>query len=750
MTRRCSLRQPARAPLVLALALAGLLPWSQPVQAAPRADVDVVGSLGASATGVSSSSIKALSARSQMAGYSDLYTNGVNMGSRAFVWRNGVMTNLGILGANSSGYGSSIATGINADGQVVGNSTYYVNGAEAGQRAFVWRNGVMTNLGSLGVNASGVGNSAAVAINAGGQVVGNSNYFVNGADMGSRAFVWRDGVMTNLGMLGTSTTGVGSSTAVAINASGLVAGNSDDYTTGAYKGSRAFIWRDGVMTSLGSLGTNSFGNGSSAAVALNAGGQVAGNSLYYVNGVNKGQRAFVWQNGVMTNLGSFGGDSTGMGSSLVAGLNDSGQVAGTSSLYVNGVNKGQRAFVWSNGVMTNLGTLGADSSGNASSTAWAINASGQVVGLSAVYANGANLGNRAFLYNDGKMFRLDTFAPSGWVWNIASGINDFGQVVVHGNNKGKTVPGLFTPHPDWQGGSGSWADAKRWNYAGMGAFGFTPGAPHKVNIETTAATTVTGPANALVQSLSVGSTVAKGATLDLNGGVLRTAGGTVLNSGGVLTGSGQMLGGLQTKAGSELNVASGQSLQVDKAEFADKVHNDGELTIDASATFTAGTYSGAGALKGSGVLTFGSGSVFAPGNSPALVKVDVQTTLGTGSLLQMELGGTVAGAGHDKLVFGKSVTLGGDLDVVWLGGFAGHVGQVFDLFDWNGGVSGSFANLALPTLASGLRWDTSDLYNGGNLRVASLTTAVPEPETYLLALAGVLVLGWARRGRANP
>jgi PEP-CTERM motif len=201
----------------------------------------------------------------------------------------------------------------------------------------------------------------------------------------------------------------------------------------------------------------------------------------------------------------------------------------------------------------------------------------------------------------------------------------------------------------------------------MGAFGFSPGAPHKVNIATTAATTVTGPASASVTRLDVSSTVARGATLAMNGGELSTTEGTFLASGAVLTGSGRIKGAVQSQVG---------------------------------------------------------------------------------SLLQLALGGTSAGVNQDKLVFDQAVTLAGDLEVLWLAGFTGSAGQVFDLFDWNGGVSGTFANVALPTLANGLQWDTSDLYSGGSLAVNSMAAAVPEPQTYVLGLAGLLVAGWSLRRRA--
>jgi probable HAF family extracellular repeat protein len=485
------------------------------------------------------------------------------------------------------------------------------------------------------------------------------------------------------------------------------------------------------------LGANAPSTGTDPTV--NAKGQQVGTFTYLVNGASKGSRAFLLSDGVRTNLGSLGTNSTGIGNSSAVAINASGQVAGTSDFYEAGVIKGQRAFLWSNGVMVNLGSPSVHK-GIAQSRATGLNATGQVVGNYIDFVNGINSGWRTFIYNGGQIYRLDTLAPAGWRWGNATSINDLGQVTVTGVYKNQQQAGLLTLHPDWQGGSGNWSDANHWNFAGMGAFGFTPGAPHAVHIETTSATTVTGPASASVASLTLASSVAKGATLDLSGGVLRTANGALVGSGGVLTGSGQLLGGLQTQEGSEVNVGLGQRLQVDTAEFGADVHNDGELVIDTSATLAGGTYSGAGSLSGAGVLTVAHGAVFAPGNSPALVSVDVQTVFDAGALLQMELGGTVAGTGHDKLVFGQSVTLDGDLELLWLNGFTGSAGQTFDLFDWNGGVTGSFAHIALPTLASGLQWDLSDLYTGGSLKVNSMVAAVPEPQTYALMLACLLVV----------
>src|SRR5438132_350674 len=72
------------------------------------------------------------------------------------------ITDLGDLGG-----GASIATSINARGQVAGASLREGATTEGG---FIWQDGVMTDLGSLGGT-----NTVAYAINNRGQVVGGSN-----------------------------------------------------------------------------------------------------------------------------------------------------------------------------------------------------------------------------------------------------------------------------------------------------------------------------------------------------------------------------------------------------------------------------------------------------------------------------------------------------------------------------------------------------------------------------------------------
>jgi probable HAF family extracellular repeat protein len=165
--------------------------------------------------------------------------------SHAFVWKNGVMTDLGTL---TGGRGST-ARAINNDGVIVGSSLN-----QAGfQRAVRWMNGAKRNLGTLGGK-----NSEALAISPLGVIVGWSEI----ANGNRHAFRWENGVMIDLGTLGGPT-----STARDINRGGAIVGESRT----ASGETHAFRWKDGVMTDLGTHGTEL-----SAASGINSMGQIVG------------------------------------------------------------------------------------------------------------------------------------------------------------------------------------------------------------------------------------------------------------------------------------------------------------------------------------------------------------------------------------------------------------------------------------------------------------------------------------------
>jgi probable HAF family extracellular repeat protein len=302
------------------------------------------------------------------------------------------ITDLGTLESDPE----SKAFGINDDGQVVGYSGT-VQGPEAGRRAFLWDNGTMLNLGTLGGN-----HSEAYGINNSGQVVGRSTLPTGEADV--RGFLWENGSIIDLGTLAEGWT-----EAHGINNASQVVGYSVLLSS-----VKAFLWENGSMANLGSLGDNSRG------YANNDSGQIAGYCF--------GWGACLWQNGTITSLGTLGGNN-----SYAWDINNYGQIVGSSS--TGGVVSYTHAFLWENGTMTDLGTLG----GNWSE-AYGINDAAQIVGRS---------GGRAFLWENGTMINLNEFlsSRSGWVVLYeATGINNIGQIVGTGTiDSGECHAFLMTP-----------------------------------------------------------------------------------------------------------------------------------------------------------------------------------------------------------------------------------------------------------------------------------------------------------------
>jgi probable HAF family extracellular repeat protein len=258
--------------------------------------------------------------------------------------------------------------------------------------------------------------TTAYGINAGGQVVGASA--LNGYG-DPHAFLYSDGVMTDLGTLGGSSSG-----ATAINDGGQVTGSADVGTPEhPYIASHAFLYSDGAMTDLGTLP----GGSSSSGRGINAKGEVTGDG---------DSHAFIYSAGVLHDLGVLPGYSSSHG----IGINASGQVTGWlgHSLAINFIiDTSGRAFLYSGGVMADLGAFGSHGSGN--SYGIALNASGQVTGFA---DDGTGAYTHAFLYSGGTMMDLGTL-PGGSV-SVGNAINDSGQVVGYSESAGGTTAILYS------------------------------------------------------------------------------------------------------------------------------------------------------------------------------------------------------------------------------------------------------------------------------------------------------------------
>ncbi|NOS83215.1 MAG: VPLPA-CTERM sorting domain-containing protein [Nitrospira sp.] len=154
----------------------------------------------------------------------------------------------------------------------------------------------------------------------------------------------------------------------AINSSGQIAGGSSRDFVGYL---HAAVWNGDTRTDLNDLGgaTDPADNRWSIAAGINDVGQVVGTS---VTADTEATKAVLWDNSVdPTVLSTLGGASA-----EANGINNSGQVVGNS--YLSG-DEAHHAALWtlSSGDIVDLGTLG-----GASSSALAINAAGLIAGWS--------------------------------------------------------------------------------------------------------------------------------------------------------------------------------------------------------------------------------------------------------------------------------------------------------------------------------------------------------------------------------
>ncbi len=166
-----------------------------------------------------------------------------------------------------------------------------------------------------------------------------------------------------------------------------------------------------------SLGT--MGGWTSGAAGINSSGQATGWAM------NRAWRvgAFFHDGSVMTSPGAL----PGTGASFGGGINDTGQIAGTSFAGWR-----TRATVWSGGRATDIGTLG----GNQASAS-DINNAGAVVGGS-VTSHGRM---HAYRYHDGDWD--DIGEQFGHGWSSAFGINNSGQVTGYGQTSSGTFRGFL-------------------------------------------------------------------------------------------------------------------------------------------------------------------------------------------------------------------------------------------------------------------------------------------------------------------
>ena len=280
-----------------------------------------------------------------------------------------------------------IAQGINNRGEVTGWK--YASSPIPGHVAFIWRNGELQELGI----PAGEFASSGFGISNNGIVVGDTN---------QRPAIWRDGAWTVIPLYGTLND---------VNEGGVGVGGMR--FPGKLDASAA-MYKDGVVTDLGTIPG---GSGYSFAWAVNNSGTVVGYASLPTppfSGLHK-YRGFVYENGVMRDIGTLGGNS-----SYLYDINNSGTAVGASELPAGRL----VATVYQNGVQRQL----AEIPGN--SAARAINERGDVIGSS---------DSGGWLYSDGKLTMLAQIPEvraAGYTQISPLAINDRGWITGTGYKNG--------------------------------------------------------------------------------------------------------------------------------------------------------------------------------------------------------------------------------------------------------------------------------------------------------------------------
>ncbi len=241
---------------------------------------------------------------------------------------------------------------------------------------YIWFQGVMFPLPTLGGK-----NGEAGQINNHGEVAGNTENTTldvtcptGGVQkLEEKPVTWRNGKVIEL----PTVTGDPDGWAFGINEKGQVVGASGvcsplNPQTGVYILSRhALLWDDGKAVDLGNLGgTGAFGPGNVAGEINNEGNVVgtsglAGDTTFH---------AFRWtRKAGIQDLNALDGDFASVG----LGISDNGDIVGASF----DDNFNPRAFLWHNGVMTDLNTLVSSNSQMFLLFAHGINTRGEIVGF---------------------------------------------------------------------------------------------------------------------------------------------------------------------------------------------------------------------------------------------------------------------------------------------------------------------------------------------------------------------------------
>ncbi len=254
--------------------------------------------------------------------------------------------------------------------------------------SFIYENNTTTNIGNLGGDTT----SAQAISSDGSTIVGYSNS--TASSINYEAFIYQNGTMTGLGFL----SGDIYSSAYGVSGDG-------SSIVGQSGSNRSFIYTNGTMSEIFST----LGGSSIYAMGISYDGSVV---VGYGQNANSVNRAFKYENSVMTDLGSLGGANAESYAYKIS--DDNSVIIGDSEISAGNY----QAFKYSNGTMTDLGTLG-----GSDSSAYDLSADGSII----VGASTNSAGNyHAFKYSNDTMTDLGTL---GGLNSYATAISSDGTII---------------------------------------------------------------------------------------------------------------------------------------------------------------------------------------------------------------------------------------------------------------------------------------------------------------------------------
>lgn len=201
-----------------------------------------------------------------------------------------------------------------------------------------------------------------------------------------------------------------------------------------------------------------------------------------------------------------------------------------------------------------------------------------------------------------------------------------------------------------------------------------------------------------------------------------------------------------------VNVLANQTVNLPSGFNAStaNLNNGGTVNVNSNTLTVSGTLTNSGKIEGSGAIvhtSFTNSGTIAPGNSPGILSFTGD--LVNNGTLDMEIGGTSPGTGHDQILVSGTMTISGTMNVSFINGFTPAVNDEFILID-AASSTGAFSAVNLPVIAPRV-WETT--YNNVNGTFAIRVLDDPLPVTLVnfdaVKLENNTALSWSTSSETN-